>query len=197
MKKRIIIIGIILIILMLIIIPFTVTASKDLIKYDENGKPYIYGGEEVPEELKGKEGSIVVPRNVEETSINLQNDDMDEAAAIRAQSEDIDYEELHSRVSKIEERNRKFDEILFKYYGEEIEKIKSDMREEGIHAEYGDASDMLFPPSGVKLLKHAVNIYNTTSIQEEKDIIKEFCQVTVSGNDIGDIELENIINNME
>ena len=84
MKKRIIIIGIILIILMLIIIPFTVTASKDLIKYDENGKPYIYGGEEVPEELKGKEGSIVVPRNVEETSINLQNDDMDEAAAIRA-----------------------------------------------------------------------------------------------------------------
>ncbi len=193
MRKRIIIIGIIIIVLMLI--PFTVKASKNLIKHDDNGKPYIYGGEEVPEELKGKEGSIVVPLHPDNNEIEVQEEEelasgnMEEAFA-----------ELDARIAKIEETDRKFDEILFKYYGrDEIEKIKERMRNEGIHGDYGDVNSITFSPSCKELLWNAVNIYNTTSIQEEKNVIKEFCQDMVNCNrrEIDDQKLIQAVDNME
>lgn len=193
MKKIYVIL--IIVVLILFLIPLIVVATKNILMYNpENGKPVVVAGEEAPEELVGKEVSLLVPIEPEiiediENQI-MSEDELKEIEKITTEDE-INPEDDVIRKAAEEEKNKmeKFYDILSDYYGADlINKIKKEMSTD-ITGE--------FPKSGKTLLNCVIQMYEDENvIKEDKLLLKDVAQTIVKLNKINDDELERKINDL-
>lgn len=197
MKRRIIFLSIISLVILLLI-PIVVSAAKTLIMYNpKNGKPVIVAGEEIPEELMGQEVSVMVPQKVEPVSEEPIGNVTEEINVVsQKRSISNSEQEIEAQIEAYKDLEENFDEIMYKYHGtEKINQVHTAMNNEN------PATDVItsytFPESGKTLLRYVVEIFDTMNpTEEEKQVLREFSQMMVSGNDINDEELENRINSL-
>lgn len=199
MKKRIIILSVILLAILLII-PLVSTAAKNLIMYNpENGRPVIVVGEETPEELVGKEVSLMIPADNKPTVEKDTTESLpEEEINVVSQKRNVAYSELEikAQLDAYKEREKRFNEIMYKYHGtEKIDQVLNAMNAE--NGETDIITSYTFPESGKTLLRYVVEIFDTMNpLEEEKEVLREFSQALVQYNDINDDDLENRINNL-
>lgn len=173
-------------------------ACKNIIKYNPfNGKPVIVAGNEIPEELIGEEVSLMIPPK---TNIVLENEvigNVTEEINTVVPNSNVD-KEIEAKLQAYQELEENFEKIMYKYHGKEkINKILDSMNNE--NPETDMITSYTFPESGKTLLRCVVEIFDTmTPTEEEKQVLREFSQMMVSGNSnkIDDEELKERINNL-
>lgn len=173
-------------------------ACKNIIKYNPfNGKPVIVAGNEIPEELIGEEVSLMIPPK---TNIVLENEvigNVTEEINTVVPNSNVD-KEIEAKLQAYQELEENFEKIMYKYHGKEkINKILDSMNNE--NPETDMITSYTFPESGKTLLRCVVEIFDTMSpTEEEKQVLREFSQMMVSGNSnkIDDEELKERINNL-
>ena len=195
MKKYIILIVVLLI---LLLVPLVTLATKNVLMYNpENGKPVVVAEEESPEELIGKEVSLLVPIKPNETEeLNVSDIQIKSEEELK-QIEEITTEDKINpeddviRIAAEEEKNRmeSFYNTLSDYYGDDlINKIKREMSED---------TSVGFPEAGKVLLNCVIEMCEDSSVTvENKMILKDVAQSIVELNNVNDEELENKINDL-
>ena len=189
MKKYIILIVVLLI---LLLVPLVTLATKNVLMYNpENGKPVVVAEEESPEELIGKEVSLLVPIKPNETEeLNVSDIQIKSEEELK-QIEEITTEDDVIRIAAEEEKNRmeSFYNTLSDYYGDDlINKIKREMSED---------TSAGFPEAGKVLLNCVIEMCEDSSVTvENKMILKDVAQSIVELNNVNDEELENKINDL-
>lgn len=195
MKKYIILIVVLLI---LLLVPLVTLATKNVLMFNpENGKPVVVAEEESPEELIGKEVSLLVPIKPNETEeLNVSDIQIKSEEELK-QIEEITTEDKINpeddviRIAAEEEKNRmeSFYNTLSDYYGDDlINKIKREMSED---------TSAGFPEAGKVLLNCVIEMCEDSSVTvENKMILKDVAQSIVKLNNVNDEELENKINDL-
>lgn len=171
-----------------------------IIRYNPfNGKPVIVVGEEVPEELIGKEVSLMIPPKANTVQEEVIENVTEEINVVSENSNSYNSPEaINTRIKEYEQLERDFESIMYKYYGEEkINQILTAMNNE--NPETDMITSYTFPESGKILLRCVVEIFDTMNpTEEEKQVLREFSQMMLSGhsNKINDDELKERINNL-
>lgn len=198
---------------MIIFTTGAVVAVTKIIKYNPiNGKPVIVVGENIPEELMGKEVSVMIPAEsktkieeepignvIEENNMVIIGDVVEEINVVSEKKNSYNSPEaIDARIKEYEQLERDFETIMYKYYGEgKINQIFAAMNNE--NSETDMITSYIFPESGNILLRYVVKIFDTMNpTEEEKQVLREFSQMIVDGNDnkINDEELKERINNL-
>lgn len=173
-------------------------ACKNIIKYNPfNGKPVIIAGKEIPEELIGEEVSLMIPPKTNTVLENEVIGNVTEEINTVVPNSNVD-KEIEAKLQAYQELEENFEKIMYKYHGKEkIDEILTSMNNE--NPETDMITSYTFPESGKTLLRCVVEIFDTmTPTEEEKQVLREFSQMMVSGNSnkIDDEELKERINNL-
>ena len=184
--------------LCLVLTSSVVFACKSIIKYNPfNGKPVIVAGNEIPEELIGKEVSLMIPPKTNTVLENEVIGNVTEEINTVVQNSNVD-KEIEAKLQAYQELEENFEKIMYKYHGKEkINKILDSMNNE--NPETDMITSYTFPESGKILLRCVVEIFDTmTPTEEEKQVLREFSQMMVNGNSnkIDDEELKERINKL-
>ena len=173
-------------------------ACKNIIKHNPfNGKPVIIAGKEIPEELIGEEVSLMIPPKTNTVLENEVIGNVTEEINTVVPNSNVD-KEIEAKLQAYQELEENFEKIMYKYHGKEkIDEILTSMNNE--NPETDMITSYTFPESGKTLLRCVVEIFDTmTPTEEEKQVLREFSQMMVSGNSnkIDDEELKERINNL-
>lgn len=197
---------------MIIFTTGAVVAVTKIIKYNPiNGKPVIVVGESIPEELMGKEVSVMIPAEskpkieepignvIEENNIVITGNVAEEINVVSEDKNSYNSPEvIDTRIKEYEQLKRDFESIMYKYHGEEkINQILAEMNNENTETDM--IKSYTFPESGKTLLRCVVEIFDTMNpTEDEKQVLREFSQMMVEGNSnkIDDEELKERINNL-
>ena len=197
-RNKIIISILVTVILVGLTIPaIKVVATRNIEYFDE--KPVIHAGESIPNDIHGDFVYAVPSSNSELDRLNNGT----ETPLIKEEiymptEEEIErgLDNIEVKLEEIKRLERRFDEIMDKYYGkEEMDKIRKGMNEESAFTSEGFFEGIpKLGENGKILLQYALELIDTKNLNnEEKEIIKSMIQGLVMNNDIQDKELEERI----
>lgn len=214
MKKKKLLIG--LIVLLIILTPLIVTAAKDLIMYDEQGRVIVRAGEEKPDIPAGTPTALVIHNETEsekeakkekETQNALAEKEAFEAnaqlsTASQVELEPITTEEKAQMDNVILAEHNYEDEakvVLKKYYGNsKIEKLFKQLKAETSKSTSGSLlNDYTIPDVGIELIDLMFDMIDgDKATSDEKETIKNYLKTIeplgIRNNEELKIKLEDL-----